>query len=126
MTLIDTSAWIEALRKEGSVEVRTRVAELLTAGHASLCPMVTLELWNGAGGESEQAKIRRLVDELASYEITVDVWNRAYELSRSCRSSGVTIPGTDLLIAATAQVYQVGLLHADRHFDLIAEVAAGE
>ncbi len=122
MTLVDTSAWIEALRTAGDEEVRARVAELLGAGQASLCPMVVLELWNGAGGEAEQKKIRSLVDELPCHEITADVWRRANSLARSCRHSGVTVPGTDILIAATAEVYQVRLLHADRHFTLINDV----
>ncbi|TVQ28900.1 MAG: PIN domain nuclease [Spirochaetaceae bacterium] len=123
VTLIDTSAWVEALRKDGTADVRARVAELLTAGQASLCPIVALELWNGAGGENERARVRRLVDELPCHEFTTAIWNRAYELARSCRSKGVTVPATDLLIAAAAQVHRVGLLHVDRHFDLIAQAA---
>ncbi len=122
MTLVDTSAWIEALTTEGDEEVRARDAELLVAGEASLCPMVALELWNGAGGEAEQKKNRRLADELPGHEITADVWRRASSLARSCRSGGVTVPGTAILIAATAEVYQVRLLHADRRFTLINDV----
>lgn len=125
MTLVDTSAWVEALRRDGSEAVRRHVAELLTAGGAALCPMVVLELGNGAGDEEERAKIRRLVDELPSLEVTAGTWELAASLARSCRTRGVTVPPTDLVIAATARTHGAGLLHADRHFDLIDETEAG-
>jgi predicted nucleic acid-binding protein len=50
MTLIDTSAWVEALRRNGDEDVRSRVGGLLKTGHAILCDIVILELWNGAPG----------------------------------------------------------------------------
>lgn len=119
MTLIDTSAWIEALRSDGRHEVRSQVAGLLETGQAALCPMVTLELWNGAGGEAERAKLRRLTENLPSYEITHAAWARAVELATTARSKGVTVPATDIVIAATAAVHNLGLLHSDRHFDAL-------
>ena len=33
----------------------------------------------------------------------------------------MTVPATDPLIASVAQEHRLTLLHADRHFDLIAE-----
>ncbi len=119
MTLVDTSAWIEALRTDGREEIRTIVARLLGAGQAALCPMVALELWNGAGGEAERAKVRRLVETLHSLAVTPDAWDLANAWARTARERGVTVPATDILIAATAETHHVELAHADRHFEMI-------
>ena len=119
MTLVDTSAWIDALRADGNQEVRRGVAELLTAGQAVLCDMVVLELWNGAGGEEERAKLRRLFDTLRIYAVDGPVWEQAGALARRCRAIGITVPATDLLIATTAHVNSLSLLHADEHFTLL-------
>lgn len=62
MRLIDTSAWIHALREDGDPSVASRVRALLETGEAAWCPMVQLELWNGARGDHE----RRVLKEMAS------------------------------------------------------------
>jgi len=119
VTLVDTSAWIDALRADGNQEVRRGVAELLTAGQAVLCDMVVLELWNGASGEEERAKLRRLCDTLRIYPVDGPVWEQAWTLAQRCRASGITVPATDLLMAATAHVNSLSLFHADEHFTLL-------
>ena len=119
MTLVDTSAWIDALRPDGNQKIRNGVAELLTAGQAVLCDMVVLELWNGAGSEEERAKLRRLFDTLRIYAVDGPVWEQAGILAQRCRASGITVPATDLLIATTARVYGLSMLHADEHFTLL-------
>ncbi len=64
MTLIDTSAWVEALRRDGDGGVRSQVDHLLKTGHAVLCDIVILELWNGARGEYERSKLRQITETL--------------------------------------------------------------
>ena len=126
MVLIDTSSWIHFLRPDGDRAVRSRVDGLLRAGTARLCPLVRLELWNGAGGERERKILRefgRLVPELA---ITTEVWNDACDLARRCRAKAVTVPATDLLIAACARYHGARLEQADGDFDAIARVCGRE
>ena len=126
MVLVDTSAWIHFLHPDGDAAVRARVAALLQAGTAHWCPLVRLELWNGAGGEREKKVLRefeRLVPELA---ITAGVWDDAHGLARRCRAAGVSAPATDVLIAACAHHHGARLEHADSDFDRIATVAGHE
>ena len=118
-TLVDTSAWIEALRSDGDPELRSTVFELTREGHAVLCDMVRLELWNGARGASEHRMLRDLEAELDYAETSNEVWNLATDLARKCRHKGLTVPATDLLIAACARHHRLDLIHADRHFDEI-------
>ncbi len=121
MTLVDTSAWIEALRKDGDSVLRSRVGALLNAGQVILCDIVVLELWNGARGGQERAKIRRITETLDRVPTTQTVWTTANTLATACRETGVTVPATDLLVAAIARVHELDLLEADRHFELIPD-----
>ena len=121
MTLIDTSAWVEALLRDGDEGVRSRVERLLKAGHAILCDMVILELWNGARGEYERSKLRQITETLDRVPTTDAVWTTAYTLATTCRTQGITVPTTDLLIAATARVHGLELFEADGHFRMIPE-----
>ena len=118
--LVDTSAWIDALRKDGDREVRAAVHAVMAEGTAVLCDMVRVELCNGARGRAEQAMLRELDKELECVTTSPHVWEAAVELARACRRKGVTLPATDLLIAACADYHSLGLLHHDRHFDEIA------
>jgi predicted nucleic acid-binding protein len=124
LTLIDTSSWIEALRRAGRAEVRERVANLMREGCAAWCDMVALELWNGARGRHEREQLEKLGRELVLLPTDDQVWSRARRLAERCRSGGVTCPPADLLIAACAAVHGADLEHCDEHFDLIAAEAA--
>jgi predicted nucleic acid-binding protein len=119
MTLVDTSSWIEQLRRDGDPAVRARVEALLVAGEAAWCPIVELELWNGARGDREITVIQQMAQILVSLDIDRDVWSTANAMARSSRERGVTVPATDILVAACAKRHGVRLEHHDRHFDLI-------
>ena len=122
--LVDTSAWIEALRPDGDRETRRAVEEATRQGEAVLCDMVLVELWAGARGTRERTVIAGLEADLKILPIDPDVWREASALARACRAAGVTAPATDLVIAACAEHHGVGLLARDRHFAQIA--AAGK
>lgn len=120
MKLVDTSSWIEQLRRDGDAAVRRRVEELLLAGEAAWCPVVRLELWNGARGATERRILREMDSGLPSLEIGPPVWERAVRMAFAARTHGVTVPCTDLLVAACARHHNVAIEHSDAHFDLIS------
>lgn len=124
MTLVDTSAWIHSLRRDGDRAIRERVAALLTAGSAAWCPLVRAELWNGAQAGHERKVLRDLERDLAELPLTPDVWDAAYELARTARSRGLTVPTTDIVVQACANHHGTGLLHADGHFRHLAGLAS--
>ena len=119
MTLIDTSAWIEQLRRGGDASVRTQVEALLASGEAAWCPLVRLELWNGARGEEERTALTEMEETLPSLAIDAAVWDHAATLASGARKQGITVPATDLIVASCARHHEVALLHFDRHFELI-------
>jgi hypothetical protein len=122
--LVDTSAWIEALRPSGSAEAREAVRRALSSGAAILCDMVRLELWNGAGGDAERRMLRDLESELESVPTTAEVWEEAVELAEKCRAKGLTVPATDLLVIACAREHRLQILHRDAHFEQVAKAVA--
>jgi len=122
MKLVDTSSWIHSLRPDGDAAVRRRVESLVRSGEACWCPMVRLELWNGARGKHESRVLRDLEERLQELEIGPEVWETARDLALKARGGGFTIPATDILIAACARRHGAGIEHADEHFDMLAKV----
>lgn len=125
-SLVDTSAWIEALRVYGDRGVRARVEELTVEGHAVLCDFVRLELWNGARGEAEHRMLMDLQSELECVPTSREVWGLAFDLARKCRKVGVTVPSTDILIFACARYHGLDLVHMDNHFEQIRSIVGDQ
>jgi predicted nucleic acid-binding protein len=123
--LVDSSVWVEAMRRTGDESLRAVVAELLRTGRAVLCDWVRLELWNGAQGDAEKRWLRTLEKDLSIAPTTAEVWEKACGLAQACRKSGITVPASDLLIAAHARYYGLDLLHRDRHFTQIDTIPDG-
>ena len=123
MILIDTSAWIHLLRPDGDPAVRGRVEAALRSGDACWCPLVELELWNGARGEWEKKMLREFALALPRLPIDDGVWDAACDLARRARSRGVTVPAADLVIAACAGRHDAALESADSDFALLRGIA---
>ena len=119
MILIDTSSWIYMLRPNGDPAVRGRVEATLTGGQACWCPLVQLELWNGARGGREQKVLREFAGALPELSIDEAVWREAYDLARRARAQGITVLASDLVIAACARHHGVTLETADTDFALL-------
>jgi len=122
VVLVDTSSWIHFLRPQGDAGARRRVEALLQSGTACWCPLVRLELWNGAGGGREKKVLKQFERDLPELAITDEVWEDAHDVARRCREAGVTVPASDLLIAACARYHGAALEQADTDFDQIAGV----
>jgi hypothetical protein len=92
----------------------------LTSGEACWCPLVRLELWNGAAGDRDRTSLRDFDAVLPELAIDYEVWADAYELARRARSAGVSVPATDILIAACARRHGAELETADSDFERLA------
>ena len=122
MILVDTSSWIHLLRGDGDHAVRDRVEGALRAGEACWCPIIQLELWNGARGSREKRVLEDVARVLPSLPIDDAVWRDAYEIARRARRRGVTVPATDIVIAACAGRHGAVLESADADFELLQSV----
>ncbi len=124
LILIDTSSWIHLLRPDGDREIRSRVEAALRSGEACWCPIVQLELWNGARGDPEQGVLRRFAEALPVLPMDEEVWSAAYDLACRARAQGVTVPAADIAIAACARCHGADLESADSDFELLAGLRA--
>lgn len=126
ITLVDTSAWVEFLRRTGS-EVNMRVRAMIEGDEEmATTDVVIMELLCGARASDHKSRIWGLVNRcvmlptrpLYDYEIAAELYTR-------CRSDGFSPANTnDLVIAAVAIGKKVPLLAAEKHFDLIAAVSS--
>jgi predicted nucleic acid-binding protein len=122
--LVDSSLWVQQLRKSGDPAKRDRVNALLRSGLAAWCPLVRLELWRGVTSDAERATLRRYEALLPEYEISPPVWERAIRLADRGRAAGITVPLADLVIFACASVHGLDLAHDDAHFEALAKLPA--
>lgn len=87
------------------------------------CLPVMLEMLYSARDRREYERERKNLERLEWLDITRKVSEFAVELQWSLAKRGQhRMPATDVMIAATAAVHDVPLLHYDHDFDLIAEV----
>jgi len=121
MTLIDTSAWIEFLRRDGNPEVKRAVAMHLENRTAAYTCPVLYELFVGASAK-EAAMIEDMFSFCERKVFTPECWRGAADLGQKLIRRGVTAPPGDVQIAFIAIEAELPLLCRDRHFDLIQEV----
>ncbi|MBZ0274380.1 PIN domain-containing protein [bacterium] len=115
--LVDTSAWISAMRGDNS-NVRMAVDKLLAKRKAVFCGVVELELLRGMR-PNEKRLLLPLLRELPFLEIDREDWQSAGELLNRLRSQGKTIPSNDALVAVLCLRHQMELLTLDKHFNYV-------
>ena len=121
LVLVDTSVWILALRKSPVPAARHEVEGLLAANRVAIVPMVRLELLGGTRSPQEFTRLKSRLGALHQIPAEESTWDMAERLSFELRRQGKIIPYTDILIGSAAILSSALLLHADRHFDLMAE-----
>jgi len=119
MKLVDTSVWVNALRRGGDESVRERLRALINEGQVCWCPVVRLELWAGVGRDPERRVLREYEQVIPELPINDEVWQLACELADRCRKAGKRAPGNDILIATCARYHRVEVEAADAHFEFL-------
>jgi predicted nucleic acid-binding protein len=104
-----------------SPTVKDRIDHLLKEDVVITTGMIKLELLGGTKTKSEFQRLKARLDALDTVQTDMQLWVRAYELAFNLRRGGLTIPYTDILIAACALHAKAIILHADAHFDLISK-----
>lgn len=120
MKLVDTSVWIQYLKRPGDETVRETVSRLLDTNQAAVSPVVVMEILRGAPGKKVFNELRSNFKALPLIAINAAVWDVCCELGYELKTSGVTVPPMDLIIAASAITHNVPVVHRDRHFEMIA------
>lgn len=115
--VIDTSAWNRQREAavSGDWEAAVEREQLVS------CPIAALEILYRAQDGQEFTAVDRTLSALLQAPVTATVCRAALGAARELRGSR-RLPANDYLIAAAAAECGFGVLHADRHFDLLATV----
>lgn len=115
--VVDTSAWARHQRPGAS----SYWQNLTEQGLLTACPVATLEILSTARDEDEFSALDFNFSALRQAPVTATVLDAALA---ACRELGARrrLPVPDYLIAAAAAERGFGVLHADKHFDLLAQV----
>jgi predicted nucleic acid-binding protein len=122
LILIDTSVWVEVLRKPS----RLQLEEVAGWEEITTCLPVVQELLQGIRDPQAYRFAREAMLSLPLVEapLRTEVFLEAAELFRTARRAGLTVSsGFDCLIAACALRNGLILVHRDQDFDRLARVS---
>ncbi len=118
--LPDTSVWARL----GQPAVRAALAPHVDRGLIGTCPVIDLEILFSARTGTEHDHFRAQRDAFEYFPMTDEIARRAIEiqglLAQRAQHRSVSIP--DLLIAATAERYQLTVLHYDGDYERVAAI----
>lgn len=115
--VVDTSAWMRHRRPQASSFFgAANELDLLVS-----CPVAALEIFRTARDETEFESLERSFAGLPQAPVTASVCDAALSAARELGARR-RIPAPDYLISAAAAERGFGVLHADKHFDLLATV----
>jgi len=120
MILVDSSIWVSYYRPEGDEKIKKIIREGISSDLIAINGLVMVEILGGISHKGDFKKVRS--DFLGFHILPLEekAFLEASELGSFFRGKGITVPPTDLIIAASAIGSGYTLYHMDSHFDLIS------
>lgn len=98
------------------------LASVFHSQDIALCGVIRTELLRGAHSKKQYDAIKEAIAHFPVYDMEPDDWDElGWELCQ-LRSSGITVPFQDALIAHLAIKHDAQVWTRDRHFSLISDV----
>lgn len=119
--MIDSSVWIYYYRPSGSIRIQELITTAILEDLAAVNGIIKVEILSGISRETEYKAVESDFDGFNCFEITADTFKKASVTGFNLRKNGITVPSTDLIIAATAVENNAVLYHIDKHFGLISK-----
>jgi len=124
MYLVDTSVLIDFLKGSDTPQSKKFESILENKIPFGISAFTYQEVLQGAKDTKEYDKLNNYLSTQKIYYPSNKSYEKAAKLFFTCRKSGITIRSTiDTLIATSAIENNLILLHNDRDFDKMAEVA---
>lgn len=114
--VFDTSAW----NRQANPKVSDRWQATVATDQLAVCPVVALELLSVSTDEEAFKDLDQTLSRLPPAPVTRSAGATAVGASRELRGRR-RIPAADYLIAAAAAERGAGVLHYDRHFDVLCQ-----
>lgn len=120
--LPDTCAWIDFFRGR-QTPLADMLGDSLMRAEVVTCGVVLYELLQGIKSQREEALLQNAFQALPHLEMSRELWISAGQLSAQLRSSGHTLPFSDIMIATIALDSGFAILTIDRHFEAVPGLA---
>ena len=124
MVLVDSSVWIEALRRDGNLHVKLALENLLEEYEATFCGPVKLEVLGGARGQDRE-KLEAHFGCIPYFHMKDSAWDAAKKIAWRLRDRGCNPPWNDVLIATLSVLADCRIYSVDKHFEMMRAAGAG-
>jgi predicted nucleic acid-binding protein len=121
MVIADTSVWIPFFNRPDSSE-KYALDMLIDADEVVLVGVVLAELLQGCRTLAERTTLSEALLALRYFEVSQATWSNTGDLSAQLLRKGVTVPLSDVLIAALAIEHDCRVYSLDAHFRKIPGV----
>lgn len=121
MVIVDSSVWIEAARKQGSLACKVALEALLEEYEATLCSPVKLEVLGGARVEDRRGLAAGFAV-IPYLQADETIWELAVKNAWRLRDAGLTVPWNDVLIASLSIHHICRVYALDKHFEQMQSV----
>ena len=118
MVIADTSVWIPFFNQPLSFEKR-ELDTLIDADRVLLVGVVLAELIQGCRTTNEAEAITSKLTGLRFLDTRFSTWKRSGDLSFALRRKGITVPLSDLVVAAVALEHDCSVYALDPHFEQV-------
>ena len=123
MTYLADASMLARLQQPARIDQRW--VDVVQAGLVGVCPVVEAELMRGAKSKANRDQLRGMLRSLFTWHPMPDSAWRFVERTQDALTDNGHHRGpsiADLLVAATAEAWDLTVLHVDRDFDTIAGV----
>jgi len=115
--MVDANVYIDLLRaKQDAVDVLYRWAG---ERNLAVCGMIRLEVLRGVKSLKLLTRLSAFMDVMCNVPSNSSLWSEAADLGWKMDRQGITIPGPDLVIAASARRLGAAVLTSDAHFNRV-------
>jgi predicted nucleic acid-binding protein len=124
MLLIDTSVWIQVFRDKTG-KVSQQLQNLIDDREIFLTRFTQLELLQGCRDQKEWVLLNSYLQVQDYIDLKPESWEKAARIYYDLRRQGLTVRSSiDCCIAQVAIENQLLLVHIDRDFETISQIAS--
>jgi predicted nucleic acid-binding protein len=114
MILLDSSVVIDLFRAQDD-----RILDVILEHDAAICGITRAEVLYGARDANHRVKLIAALDLFQYLALPETIWDQVGDNLAALRTSGVTVPLADAIVATVAMMNNVELWCRDQHFPLI-------
>ncbi len=115
--LVDSNVFIDLMKHRG--DPAPWLYRWAGTRNLAICGMVRLEVLRGVKSAKAYNSLCSFMDVMVNVPSDNRLWTAATELAWKLDRRGVVIPGTDVVIAASAMKLEAAVLTSDAHFSRI-------